>query len=107
MTGRQRDGRADRERIVRLTYIGLPWYHTPNGPEPLSLDALVTVESQPKISRLGRDLGREILAAEVAEEIGEPVLAVTYLEKIVTAVGTFLELELVPKIELQQHPFLG
>lgn len=87
--------------------IGWSWYHTPNGLETLVLDAIVTVESQPEISRLRRDLWGEILATEVTEEIGVAVLAVTYLEKIVTTVCTPLEFEFVSKIELQQHAFLS
>lgn len=103
---RQRDRRVDESKYCGLT-IGWSWYHTPNGLEALVLDAIVTVESQPEISRLRRDLWGEILATEVTEEIGVAVLAVTYLEKIVTTVCTPLEFEFVSKVELQQHAFLS
>lgn len=65
------------------------------------------MESEPEVSGLGRDLWGEICAAEVAEEIGVAVLAVTYLEEIVTAVGALLELELVSEVEFQQHTFVS
>lgn len=102
----QRDGRVEESWYHRLT-IGWSWYHTPNGLEALALDAIVTVESQPEISRLRRDLWGEIRATEVTKEIGVAVLTVTYLKEIVTAVGALLELELVSKVELQQHALLS
>lgn len=57
------------------------------------------MESEPEVSRLRRDLRGKIRAAEVAEEIGVAVLAVTYLEEIVTALVATLELEHVSEVE--------
>lgn len=87
--------------------MGRPGYHGPHGLEAFALDVLVADESQPEVARLRRDLGREIRAAEVADGIREAVLAVTYLEVIELAVRTVFDLELVPKVELQQHTFLS
>lgn len=87
--------------------MGWSRYHGPHSPEALALDVLVAVESQPEVARLRRDLGGEIRAAEVAEEIRVTVLAVTYFEEIEMAVGAVFELELVPKVELQQHTFIS
>lgn len=82
-------------------------YHGPYSLESFALDVLVAVKSQPEVARLRRDLGGEIRAAEVAEAIRVTVLAVTYLEEIEIAVRAVFELELVPKVELQQHTFIS
>lgn len=91
---------------LRLT-MGRSRYRAPHSLESLALDILVAVESQPEVSRLRRDLRGKIRAAEVAEEIRVTVLTVTYLEEIECAVRAVFELELVPKVELQQHTFLS
>lgn len=82
-------------------------YHCPDGLEAFPLDVLVAMESQPKVTRLRRDLGGEIRAAEFAEEIRVTMLAVTYLKVIEIALRAVFELELVPKVELQQHTFVS
>jgi len=92
--------------ILKLT-VSRPRYHAPHGLEAFALDAVVAVESQPKIARLRYDLGGKIRPAEVTEEVGEAVLAITYLEVIETAACTVLELEFVSKVELHQHTFVS
>lgn len=92
--------------ILRLT-IGRSRYHTPHSLETLALDVLIAVESQPEVSCLRCDLGGKIRPAEVAEEIRVTVLAITYLEKIETAIWTVFQLELIPKVKFQQHTFFS
>lgn len=96
----QREGQEEVLQFRGLT-IGWSWYHIPNGLESFALDTFVAVESQPKVSRLRRDLRGEIRATEVAQKIGVAVLAVTYLEEIVTTVVALFELEFISEIKLQ------
>lgn len=91
---------------LRLT-ISRSRYHVPHSLEALAFDILVAVESQPEVPCLRCDLGGKIRAAEIAEEIRVTVLAVTYLKEIETTIRTVFELELVPKVELQQHAFVS
>lgn len=91
---------------MRLT-MSRSRYHAPHSLEAFALDVVVAVKSQPKVSRLRCDFGGKIRAAEVAEEIRETVLAVTYLEEIEMAVRTVFKLELVSEVELQQHTFVS
>jgi hypothetical protein len=91
---------------LKLT-ISWSRYHVPHSLEALALDIFVAVESQPEVSCLRCDLGGKIRAAEVAEKIRVTVLAVTYLKEIETTIRAVFELELIPKIELQQHTFVS
>jgi len=51
-----------------------------DGTESGILDGLVGVEVQPQVALLGGDLWREVGAAELADQRGEAVLPIPYLE---------------------------
>jgi hypothetical protein len=69
--------------------------------EPGPLDSIVRLEAQPEVPRGRPDDVGEDLAAELTDEAVIPMTTVPYLQVVIRAVVTVLDVERVPEVQLQ------